>query len=195
MSNRFSHWQFYLNKAQEVIGEREGLNVLKTDAYNELLDIPIEGGIAPNLGNQNITLLEYEVLYVNKVRKLIPEIEVVEGDIRKLPFENNTFDVLMDFSTIDHIQPKDLEQTLRGYKNVVKRKGDVIIVSWVTTNSTVYEETLERGKTWHTLCQFFFDYKSLSKMMRNIFDDVKEEPVPETGQENDTWLVCYTAKA
>jgi SAM-dependent methyltransferase len=48
---------------------------------------------------------------------------VVNGDIRNLPFPDEKFDVVIDFSTTDHLPFKDLRKTIKEVYRVLKEGG------------------------------------------------------------------------
>jgi SAM-dependent methyltransferase len=48
---------------------------------------------------------------------------VVNGDIRNLPFSDEKFDIVIDFSTTDHLTFKDLKKTIKEVYRVLKEDG------------------------------------------------------------------------
>jgi len=48
---------------------------------------------------------------------------VVNGDIRNLPFSDEKFDIVIDFSTTDHLTFKDLKKTIKEVYRVLKGDG------------------------------------------------------------------------
>lgn len=202
MSNfdeRNKHWRIYKNIASEMVNTWVGLNgrngdkpkVLKTDVYNELLDLPEDGGVISGL-YADFTILEYEELFVRKMKKLDPGLKIFQGDIRNLEmFEDNTFDIVMDFSTIDHIKGEEVEKVLSEYARVLKPDGRAVIVAWVTTNEDVSRSTEERNKTWQSLDQYFFSYNIFKGHLEEKFKGLTESPIENTGQVGDTWLNAF----
>lgn len=60
-------------------------------------------------------------------RKLFPNIELIEGDVQKLDFEDNTFDVAVATAVIEHVNnPKAF---LIEVKRVLKDSGIVILTA------------------------------------------------------------------
>lgn len=194
ISSRNYHWMWYLSKVREVLSQGS-LNpkVLKTDGYNELLDVPMDGGIAMNI-QADTTVLEYEVLFARKVQRLYPRLKVVQGDIRKLPFHDEEFDMVVDLSTIDHVSIKSVEGVLDGYKRVLKPGGKAIIIVWLTSNPMVSEETEKRGEVWQSISQYFFPPDIFRSYLTERFSILSEEAVPDTGEEGDTWLKCFVVE-
>lgn len=67
--------------------------------------------------------------------RLAAGVELVIGDLQKLPFADGSFDVVVCFEAIEHVeQPEDV---LDGFKRVLRADG-VLILS--TPNATVYVE-------------------------------------------------------
>jgi SAM-dependent methyltransferase len=54
---------------------------------------------------------------------------VINGDIRYLPFKNEKFDIVIDFSTTDHLPFKDLKKTIKEVYRVLKKDGVFLIYS------------------------------------------------------------------
>ena len=63
-----------------------------------------------------------------------PEVELVTGDVRALPFEDRSFDLVVCFEVIEHLD--DPEATLRELERVVTTEGIVLVSS---PNRDVYE--------------------------------------------------------
>lgn len=183
----FSHFDYYLKESQELVKDFKdrGIKptVLKLDAYNEIFDLPEEGGIADNIGAK-CTLLEYEYVFARKARNM--GFNVIEGDIRKLPFADKTFDLILDLSTLDHIKPEEVPQTLDGYKRVLKQSGYVLLICWVSTAPHV--TAIGDGVTWTSLNQYFFDPDFIKKEFGKRFNIVKEDAIFNKGG-NDMYLL------
>ena len=71
--------------------------VLKTDVFNEVKNLPIKGGILGNILAKEKSAIEIREDYVKKASRM--GVNVRKGDIRCLPSSDNSFDVVMDFST------------------------------------------------------------------------------------------------
>jgi SAM-dependent methyltransferase len=118
----------YLSEAQRVDGPNK--NILKLDCHNEAEDQPPPSGIATMLQG-NVTLLELAYNTMMKAGRKYPELNIWHGDIRRMPFPAANFDVLLDLSTIDHIDSVEVPLALDEYKRVLKPGGDLVLVSWV----------------------------------------------------------------
>ena len=112
-----NYQQYYRSIAQNLSGG--DLKVLRTDCYNECIDY----GIIPFIRGkiENISCLELEKLRVQHAKLKYPQYDIRQGDLTKCPYKDNEFDVILDFSTIDHI-PK-FEKTLDEYTRAVSYIG------------------------------------------------------------------------
>lgn len=90
---------------------------LKTDTWNETeTEFPIKAD----------KYIELDAERVRKAQRL--GYDVVLGDVRQLPFEDESFDNVVDLSTIDHVV--DYQNALAEYKRVLKPGGTLILVCW-----------------------------------------------------------------
>jgi len=149
-------WPFYLKKFNEIISKYELKDILKTDCNNEAYSRPKKGGLVYNLdkiNNLNVKLLEYDIKVINDALTLFPDLNVEQGDIRNLLFNNEEFDLVADFSTIDHIPDSDLHKTIKEYLRVTKKTGFVILVIWLSYKK---EDVIANNDKWRPECQYFF---------------------------------------
>ena len=131
VSEVFKHYeQVALRK---VKGEK--LTVLKTDLFNES---------ARQVNNKNIlkSISKYifkgygieldKSIFDEAVKNLkgLTNVELILGSITKLPIRSNSIDLLLDFSTIDHVM--SYEKALKEYKRVVKSGGELVVIVWLS---------------------------------------------------------------
>lgn len=106
--------------------------VLKTDCWNEALAPPhlqIANVIRPYCSE--VVILELDPELAAKVPGAIV------GDIRDLTrFSDEEFDIVMDFSTLDHVH--EYKKVLDGYKRILKSGGILVLVVW-TAEKLVYD--------------------------------------------------------
>jgi len=111
------------------------------------------------------------------------------GDIMNLTFENNKFDVIICFETIEHVV--DYEKSLSELKRVLKKDG-ILIMS--TPNKYVYSDNRNFKNNFH-FHEFYLDeYKSWiqSKFDNNIF--LMQNPIFGSYIQNlsDKSIINYT---
>lgn len=114
----------YLKIAKKLAGKDKV--ILKTDAFNEANGRPVEGGIAANIKGK-IHIIEIRPEYVGRAQ-LIGGLTVSRQDIRDIKYGAGTFDVVLDFSTIDHV--RDWKGVLKQYARVLKPGGTLSLVYW-----------------------------------------------------------------
>ena len=102
----------YLEIAKSLSGKDK--TILKTDVFNEVRDLPIRGGILGNILAKEKFAIEIREDYVKKASRM--DVVVRKGDIRSLPYPNELMDVILDFSTIDHVV--EYEKAVREYVRV-----------------------------------------------------------------------------
>jgi SAM-dependent methyltransferase len=184
------HWVDFLEKAKEIVSAGSSKVILKTDCYNELLGLPIEGGIAFNVGADEVRMIEFQDVHVYAARNRGMQVE--HGDIRELPYENDYFDFVLDMSTIDHIPFADVGRVLGEYSRVLKERGKLVLAVWISESELVSE--VGSKNTWTALNQYFFDDKKFEKSMDWNFNILEKENMTDG---EDTYLrlyVCRNAK-
>lgn len=105
----------------------EALHVLKTDCFNEAQGDPmIHDGLA-----RRTRLLEIDPETIKKAEARYPELIIDAGDIRALPYGDESFDLVLDLSTIDHVPGNDYVKVLDEYNRVLLPHGIAVIVVWL----------------------------------------------------------------
>lgn len=112
-------------------------NVLKTDCFNEYQGRPAFGGIPGSVKRPALwTLLELDHTRVQRTREVIHDLKdvhcsIAQGDIRNTKLNDNAFDVILDFSTIDHIMPQQMCLALAEYYRMLKHSGIAVVIVWL----------------------------------------------------------------
>jgi len=126
-SFRYSLW-----KVIKISGKSFN-QVLKFDLWEE---VSKERSEVKRLDYYIHNLIDFRKLfYIEIVSKFCQEYNkmklnneyVVNGDITKLPFKKHSFDLIIDFSTTDHIENKKLDSTFKKINNSLKKHGIYII--------------------------------------------------------------------
>jgi hypothetical protein len=156
--------EIYKNKALALVDQFVDPFVLKTDCWNEVNEIPI----APLI--KNVFCLELSDIILDKAHNKFPKLRIRKGDIRKIPCENESVDVILDTSTIDHIP--DYEKALDEYYRVLKLNGEALICVWLAKESSQHPS--KYGGT-----QYFFNESSFVSDISSRFDIVSRTQHPE----------------
>ncbi|MEM5831008.1 MAG: class I SAM-dependent methyltransferase [Candidatus Aenigmatarchaeota archaeon] len=97
----------------------------------------------------------------------------VNKSITKMPFQNNLFDFIIDFSTTDHLNKHELEQAIKEIHRVLKKDGTVIIYHM---NSDYFNI---RKFNYHYKKELFPSYprklKTLKRLLRDKFQLVESK--------------------
>lgn len=137
--------------------------ILKTDTHNESgIWGDISKPLAPILaqGNQ-LTCVEIDSTVLNLAKKNFPDLDLREGDIRNLN-ELEHYDLLLDFSTIDHVNHDEFPSILKSYSKIADRISIIVWLSDTRPNS----KTQNFFKNWDFRKAFYehigeFDEKLL----------------------------------
>jgi len=74
----------------------------------------------------NIKALEIAYANAQKINTTVP-INFIAADLRKIPIEDNYFDFMMSFHTLEHIYPEDADQVVSEMYRVLKSDGHFVI--------------------------------------------------------------------
>ena len=158
-----------------------GLKHLDISPDDVILDVGCGGGINLNRMAQSakkVYGIDYSAESVNLSREvnkhLIVEdrVEVLEGNVLNLPFEDNTFDIVTAFETV-YFWP-DIEKSFAEIKRVLKPGGMFLIGCETNGSERVLIKLLERFMKMtayddNQLCQFLEnnDYKDIKTYLRD----------------------------
>ena len=178
MANLQIHEQYieYVKEAVALVGEEA--KILKADCFNEARNV---FPVVPLY--RNAICVEINQDLVNEAKE--KGINAVLGDIRNLSFEDESFDLVVDLSTIDHIW--EVEKVIKEYNRVLRPKGILLIVCWFNTTGKIIETRDEYGM------QYFFLLDDFKKVLLKFFDIINEEPLPQT-KKNEIFLYKFLCK-
>jgi len=181
---------YYRKRSLETIIGYDGgtCMVLKTDAYNERKDEP-KGGIVRNLfmKPENCFLLEYDATVCAETRRLHSELQIVQGDIRRIPFRDEMFDAVLDLSTLDHIPMDDMPLALAGYARVLKEDGQLLLIFWCGDEKTVKES---HAAPWGPARIYYSHYGTVRGYIEKHFTITDEEIAYRQPKSTECFLVA-----
>jgi methyltransferase family protein len=184
--------EYYLRRSIECVSEFKNPRVLKTDACNESHDnLPVPGGIALNLPKEAaVMVLEWDEAVIAAARSAHPELEVRRGDIRTLAdIPGGAFDVLLDLSTLDHIQPRDVPRALASYRRVLRENGILLLVFWASVDPRLIAEG-DAGE-WSHGRQYYFDIDFVRNTLAALqFELISEDHVYVSGTQILDCIKC-----
>jgi len=108
---------------------------------------------------KNVTAVELDAVAVDyaKAHYESENVKIVEGSILNLPFEDNTFDVVTSFETIEHVH--DEAGQIREVKRVLKSGGLYILSTpndWDNSNNPHHVRD--------------YDYETITRLIKSNFD-------------------------
>jgi SAM-dependent methyltransferase len=112
-------------------------------------------------GYKNITGIELNKEAVEFINKIHPELNIIQGNILNMPFENNYFDVVASFGVVEHF-PEGFDKPLTSIFNVLKPDG-LAIITIPSLNRIRIVKHFYRNMTW------IFNPKK-NKIIRSLFE-------------------------
>jgi SAM-dependent methyltransferase len=154
-------YQYYYDSAKEIAKTLpEGSKILKTDCHNETGIYPESIPLVPMLSEYGfVEVIEFDKSIISKVDIGKGNWNIQQGDIRQLPYNDNTFDFIIDCSTIDHIPIEDVGKVLLEYHRVAKNEAKVSIVVWLTESETT------KIAEWNSTHQYFFNVNEFNALV------------------------------
>jgi len=92
--------------------------------------------------------VEPEFILLNDAKKLYPNIYFYQTKAQKLPFPNNYFDLIVSWTVLQHVPPKELTKAITEIKRVCTPKAIIILAEGVGKEKGLnyWEYTLEEWK-------------------------------------------------
>lgn len=93
----------------------------------KILNIGIATGKTSELLSEfgEVKSVEFDEACFNFTKEKVPQLDLIQGSILELPFEDNQFDLVCAFDVIEHV--KDDELAVSEMKRVCKKKGMVFV--------------------------------------------------------------------
>jgi len=112
----------------------------------------------------------------------IKNVKFVRGDLSKLAFERNRFEVVVALSVLEHIPPKKLTRVMKHFKRVLK-PGGYLIAGYPNESSLLFkiaqqlEKIIMRPKVFKSLKSEERDYKPLGHVsdLKEIDEAIKKQ--------------------
>jgi len=194
-------YKFYLLESQRLIDfevhqAHDSKVVLKTDLYNEAGLISDTKNIIGNLKRTGeVHAIEIQENVRQKAEVALRKTKISNcflkaGDIRDLPYANDTFDVILDLSTIDHVKPDELGAVFSEYERVLKRAGAMLLIAWIDI-SNPDAGNIERINDRSSGYQYFFNKEEFLKTLRKHFAIERENTIFYWPDNNNYRLVRF----
>lgn len=164
--------QYYLDRAKELVDKYKPKTVLKTDLDNEVYSSPREGGIVGNLGDMDITAFDIVPDLVERALKLNLKANIHLGDIREIA-DVEKYDMIIDLSTLDHVNQSDAIKTIGNYKRALKKGGILLLIVWTAKE---YREA-DKQYFFKDIDQHLFNIISQKDDLYQMGEDILKEYV------------------
>jgi len=150
-------YEYYATIARFL--QNRGLKILKTDTHNESGVWPISIPLAPilDIGNE-LTCVELDEVILDCAKKNFPQLRLLPGDVRNLD-QSVHYDLLLDFSTIDHVMSQEFPDVLRQYNKIA---NTISIIVWLSDTRPSRDN------------QYFFRNFDFRNTFHNIFGEYNE---------------------
>ncbi|MCR4264132.1 MAG: peptidase C39 family protein [Candidatus Roizmanbacteria bacterium] len=93
-----------------------------------------------------VTGIDTSTEMIKIAKQKVPEAKFVLADMRKMPFENNSFDGLLSAYSLIHIPQKDIAGTLQEFNRVLKPHGRCIIMGQEGKPDQIIDEPMLPGE-------------------------------------------------
>ena len=137
---RFLLWNFF----------RNFLNLTKAKKVESILDVGCGEGFTLNRLKEkgigkNLEGVEYSKAAIELGHKMYPDIKIKQGNIYKLPYKDNTFDLVLCTEVLEH-----LDDPQKGLKELVRVSKKYLVISVPNEPFFMFAQMV-RGRNWSRL--------------------------------------------
>jgi SAM-dependent methyltransferase len=162
-------YQVYAKQAVSLAGNNP--HILKTDCWNEVYgDFPISTLF------KDILCIEIDPDTVKRATE--KGIKAIVGDIRGLPYTDESFDCILDLSTLDHIA--DFSLALDEYQRILRSGGICLIITWCHES---HQRVYDTGNK-----QFYFNSDAVAEEIAKRFEVIEHDRPPQMADSHETTL-------
>ena len=111
---------------RRALDGRRFARALKTDLFDEATT----GGVVPMLRDaaESITGIDLSRDIVERAQRRYPDVAAIEADVRRLPFDDDSFDLVVSLSTLDHLSSvAEIEGGIRELGRVLAPGGTLAL--------------------------------------------------------------------
>src|SRR5437762_93398 len=111
---------------RRALSGRHFRSAMKTDLFDEVMT----DGIVPVIREvaDSVTGMDFSADIVDRAQRRDPRLTARTADVRRLPFEDGSFDLVVSLSTIDHLGGTDeMEQAVQELARVLAPAGTLVI--------------------------------------------------------------------
>jgi SAM-dependent methyltransferase len=113
------------------------------------------------------TGVDHSEAALRQARARHPGLELVAGDVRNLPFDTASFDVLLDRGCFHYLPPADRPIYARGAARVLREGGELML------RACLHAQAVRNDITERTIEEVFADWRLLMLEQRSIPSDTR----------------------
>jgi ubiquinone/menaquinone biosynthesis C-methylase UbiE len=142
------------------------INLIKNDNVEKILDLGCGIGMISHFSNSKLKIgLELQEKSIKNAKKLNPDMELIRGDIRFLPFKNNVFPKILSIHSLSSMStPEQRKIAVSEINRVLNEKGE-IIASAANLRSKHYSKKFTLSERLG-----YVNYKELVEVFKNEFN-------------------------
>lgn len=149
------------------------INLLKADLWNEGIKFQRDIlGQYQHCENFNLYGVDISFFVCSYAKRRTKNLCAIQGDIRKLPFKENSYNIILDLSTLDHIPEVEVPLVLQQYKRVLKKDGILVLIFWYSSFFFNIKYAIIRRPKKDT--QYYFSLRTIKNEVKKRFDILKE---------------------
>jgi len=152
--------------------------LLKVDLWNEGIEVERDVlGLYERSSLFDLFGIDISNFVCSSAKRRLKNVHIIQTDIRKLPFRDGSFDIILDLSTLDHIPLSQVQDVLSEYSRVLKKKGVLVLIFWYVSLLRRFIFKLLKIKNYEDRAingQYFFPLDLIKGIMRSYFYIIEE---------------------
>src|SRR6185369_4771330 len=135
---------------RRVLSGRHFRSALKTDLFDET----VTDGIVPVIRQlaDSVTGIDFSSDVVDRAQRRDPRLVTQTADIRRLPFEDGSFDLVVSLSTIDHLDSvEQMQEAVIELARVLTPEGTLVLTVDNKVNPVIATRGLLPDRTMRRL--------------------------------------------
>lgn len=110
---------------------RQTVDLLKVDLWNEAIEYERDIlGRYQNRDNFHLYGIDISATVCSLAKNRLANVHIAQCDVRRLPFRDNCFSIVLDLSTLDHVAEHEVSNVIQEYRRVLKKEGVLVLIFW-----------------------------------------------------------------
>jgi SAM-dependent methyltransferase len=144
---------------------------LKTDLWNEGVETNrcVVGTLEERYDFLSMVGIDISRPNCQQAKDRLRRTDIINADIRALPFARENFDMIFDVSTIDHVPPTEAQEVLDEYWRVLKKSGMFLVIFWYAGGLLSLSHKLHKPSEFERApYRYYFPVKAIEASMRGF---------------------------